>query len=76
MVRMIVTKEHQYAGRRLYPGQSYDCEPQHVALFARLGWARPAEREPEEGRSLAYETRHMEAEPVRRKRGRPRKVAQ
>ena len=76
MVSMIVTKEHQYAGRRLRPGQRYECEPQHVALFTRLGWARPAEREEAEDRSLSYETRHMEAESPRRKRGRPRKIAQ
>ena len=77
MVRMVVMKEHQYRGRRLHAGEEYDCEPQHVSVFERLGWARPAERKAEEEtvteprRELAYSTRRMEAEePRRANRGR------
>lgn len=69
MVRMTVVKEHQYRGKRLRAGEQYDCEPQHVAVFVRLGWARPAERE-EEGHAATYRTRHLEAEAPRRKRAR------
>lgn len=69
MVRMITTAEHQYAGRRLRAGQRYDCEPQHVALMRRLGWARPVEKEKEE-EELTYQTRHLEAEAPKRARRR------
>ena len=40
-VRMITKAEHQYAGRRLHPGDEYDCEEIHVAVFRRLGWSDP-----------------------------------
>jgi len=73
MVRMITTGEHQYRGHRLRVGEEYDCEPQHVELMLKHGWARPAEREGKDG--LAYQTRMMTAE-TPKKRGRPRKVKQ
>lgn len=41
MVRMVTTAEHQYFGRRLLPGDEYDCEPQHVEIFKNQGWVRP-----------------------------------
>lgn len=58
MVRMVVTAEHQYAGRRLHPGDEYKCEPQHVEPFEKLGWAR---RKEEERAAGEYLTRDMSA---------------
>jgi hypothetical protein len=56
MVRMVVTAEHQYAGRRMQPGQEHDCEQQHVALMRSRGWAKPVAQEPAQ-----YNTRAMTA---------------
>lgn len=57
-VLMIATAEHQYAGRRLRPDEQYECEPQHVSLMERLGWARPAaSADP----ALTYQTRALTA---------------
>jgi hypothetical protein len=59
MVRMVVTAEHQYAGRRLHAGQEYDCEPQHVALMQQHGWAR--RKDEAAAPSQQYQTRDMAA---------------
>lgn len=55
MVRMVSTSEHVYAGRRLYAGEEFDCEEQHVDLMAKLGRAKPVQR------SQGYETRVLTA---------------
>lgn len=63
MVRMVSTSVHDYAGHRMQVGQEFDCEEQHVELMRKLGRAKPAEEQKQEQQS--YETRHMEAAPVR-----------
>ena len=40
-VRMITMAEHQYYGRRLHPGDEYDCEAGMVKVMEGQGWARP-----------------------------------
>jgi hypothetical protein len=44
MIKMVTTAEHQYAGRRLYAGDEFDCEEQHIELMAKMGWAKPVKR--------------------------------
>ena len=62
-VRMVATAEHQYAGRRLYAGDEYDCEPQHVSVMRRLGWAAPVNNKAEEDKpkKRRYQRRDLQA---------------
>ena len=61
-VRMVATAEHQYAGRRLYAGDEYDCEPQHVPVMLRLGWAAPQDGITEEPKKRRYQRRDLQAD--------------
>lgn len=62
MIRMVSTSEHLYAGRRLYAGDEFDCEKQHVELMANLGRAKPVEKK------QTYETRALTANTRSRRR--------
>ena len=57
MVKMITTAEHQYAGKRLYAGDEFDCEDQHIELMAKMGWAKPAKRSTYGTRALTASTK-------------------
>lgn len=39
-VRVVATAEHQYFGHRHLRGDEYDCAPQHIEPFEKLGWVR------------------------------------
>lgn len=55
MIKMVTTAEHQYAGRRLYAGDEFDCEERHIELMAKMGWAKPVKR------TQTYATRVLSA---------------
>lgn len=66
---MVSTAVHQYRGHRLRLDEEYDCEPKHVALMIKLGWAKPVQCEHPVEREQTYETRVLDAEqPGRRRR--------
>ena len=59
IVKMITTAEHQYAGKRLYAGDPFDCEEQHVGLMLKMGWAKPKRAQTYGTRALTASTRSV-----------------
>lgn len=58
-VRMVSEAQHIYAGKRLEPGDEFDCEPKHVSFMKALGRARLIVNGTLRGQT--YETRVMTA---------------
>lgn len=71
MQKMLAKRDFPYRGRSLKVGDKFDAEDEHVRVFTLIGHARLAEIESE---YQGYQTRVLEADTPKRKRGRPRKV--
>lgn len=63
-VKMIVDRAFSYRGHGMKIGQEFDCDPEHVAVFERIGHARRATA----AASQAYLTRDMAARPIGRRK--------
>jgi len=69
MQKMLAKRDFPYRGRSLKVGDVFDAEDEHVMVFTLIGHARLAESEDQ-----SYQTRVLEADIPKRKRGRPRKA--
>jgi hypothetical protein len=79
MPEMLSLAEHQYGGRALSKGDLFHVEQNHVMTLVALGRAQLAGdsdriRDVAAAAPAEYQTRDMVAAPIKRGRGRPRKI--